>query len=107
VVVVVVTAAAVVEDTGEAVEAAVMEVGVAVMEVAEMTATGSVKTDTKTTRHRLMSPPQNAYKLKTPTSNSLHHTPRFLLLPNLVIIIQFVCANSQNLQPSLHFDVLN
>ena len=81
--VVVVTAAAVAVDTGEAVEAAATEVEV--MEAAETTATGSAKTDTKAIRYPLMSPTNKANFICRPTSNSLHHIPRFLLLPNLVI----------------------
>ena len=52
----VVTAAAVAVDTGEAVEAAATEVEVEVMEAAETTATGSATTDTKTIRYPSMSP---------------------------------------------------
>ena len=53
---VVVTAAAVAVDTGEAVEAAATEVEVEVMEAAETTATGSATTDTKAIRYPSMSP---------------------------------------------------
>ena len=81
----VVTAAAVAVDTGEAVEAAATEVEAEVMEAAETTATGSAKTDTKAIRYPLMSPTNKANFICRPTSNSLHHIPRFLLLPNLVI----------------------
>ena len=82
---VVVTAAAVAVDTGEAVEAAATEVEAEVMEAAETTATGSATTDTKTIRYPLMSPKLSQLHKPPPTSNSLHHIPRFLLLPNLVI----------------------
>ena len=53
---VVVTAAAVAVDTGEAVEAAATEVEAEVMEAAETTATGSATTDTNTIRYLSMSP---------------------------------------------------
>ena len=82
---VVVTAAAVAVDTGEAVEAAATEVEVEVMEAAETTATDSAMTDTKTIRYPFMSPKLSQLHKPPSTSNSLHHIPRFLLLPNLVI----------------------